>query len=173
LQKKPLQNDGEILLGRIEGTIMNNVDIEPTPEGIAKFLIGRTNEHWGKNKEPYLLSYVTPELQALGINYKAILGPGTTLKQFAGTLADQLKIVVHPIHKAKVGLVPATSNFVFHAEPTVGPIHAEDRPKKKPRQPSQRFIVMQFLAALSRLSEEEIKSVNIPVSILARLMEEK
>jgi hypothetical protein len=153
---------------------MNNVSIEPTREGIAKFLVDRTTEQWEKNKEPYLLSDVVPELQARGINnYRDILGPGVTLKVFAGTLADQLKIVTHPIHKSRVGLVPPTSDFVFHAEPTVGPVHAKEQTKKKPRQPSQRFIVMQFLAALSRLSEEEIKSVNIPVNVLARLMEEK
>jgi hypothetical protein len=44
---------------------------------------------------------------------------------------------------------------------------------KKPRQISQRYVVMQFLAALSRLSEEDQKSVNISTHVLARLMEQK
>src|SRR6266566_8581129 len=101
---------------------MNTMQVEPTADGITKFLLHRTNESWEKNKQPYMLSDVAPELKKFDVNYKDVLGPGMTLKGFASTLADKIKIVVHPIHKSKIGLVPATSDFVFHAEPTVGSI---------------------------------------------------
>jgi hypothetical protein len=149
--------------------------VEATPEGLAKFIVTRTKEHWEKFKQPYLLAYIPAELQPREIKYKEILGPGKTLKQFAallqdGSLSDELKVIIHPTQKAKVGLIPKTSNFVFEVEPTVGPgPKSQDRPKK-PRQPSQRFIVLQFLAALSRLSDEDLKTVNIPVNVLAKLM---
>jgi hypothetical protein len=83
-----------------------------------------------------------------------------------------LRIVVHPTQKAKIGIVPNESAFVFDAEPTVAMISRNQR-SKKPRQISQRYVVMQFLAALSRLSEENQKSVNISTHVLARLMEQK
>jgi hypothetical protein len=146
--------------------------VEATPEGIGEFIVMRARELWQEKKSPLLLSKIDPELKLHGINYKDILPQGTSLRQFVSTLDNKLRIVVHPIHKAKIGVVPHDSTFVFEAEPTVKPGPAIER-QKKIRQPNQRFIVMQFLTALSRLNEEERNSVVIPVQILARLMEEK
>jgi len=39
--------------------------------------------------------------------------------------------------------------------------------------PPQRYIVMQFLNLLSKLPEEDLKSVNIPVHVLAKLVEDE
>ena len=103
---------------------------------------------------------------------KKVLSEGTTLRQFVATL-DDLRIVVHPIQKAKIGVVPKDSPFTFEVEPTVKPTASTDERPRRIRQPNQRFVVMQFLAALSRLPPEDVKEVNIPVHVLARLMEDK
>ena|SRR5690348_12121290 len=145
--------------------------VEPTPEGIANYIRKRTHEEWEQKSSALFLSNVSPELLLRGVNYKEVLPKGTTLKQFVSTL-DDLRIVGHPLQKSKIGVVPKESPFTFEIEPTVGPSASNQKPKKS-RQPNQRFIVSQFLAALSRLSEEEIKQVTIPVHILARLMEDK
>lgn len=146
-------------------------DIEQTPKGISQFIVERVNAHWKQHLQPLLISKVAPELQLRGINYRSILEPGTTLKQFVSTVPD-VKIVVHPLHKAKIGIVPKESSFTYEIEPTVTPASKGTTPKR-PRKLSQRFIVQQFLTALSKLPEEDLKSISIPVHILAKLMEEK
>ena len=153
-------------------TVMSDTEkVEPTPEGIANYIRKRTHEVWEQQSSALFLSNISPELLLRGVNYKEVLPKGTTLKQFVSTL-DDLRIVAHPLQKAKVGVVPKESPFTFKIEPTVGPSASSETPKKS-RQLNQRVIVSQFLAALSRLSEEEIKQVTIPVHILARLMEDK
>ena len=155
----------------------NNVktesEVEATPDGIAAFIIRRAQQTWEEKQSPLLLSNISPELKVRGLNYKDVLPGGTTLRQFVATLDKDLRIVVHPVQKSKIGVVPNESTFVFEAEPTARPATAGTERPKKARQPNQRYIVMQFLSALSRLSENEQRSVSIPIHVLARLMEEK
>jgi hypothetical protein len=153
----------------MSGSTNTNTEIEATPDGIAKYIVERAQQTWDETKSPLLLSSISPELKLRGVNYKEVV-QGMTLRQFVGTL-ENLRIVVHPLQKAKIGVVPNDSTFVFEVKPTVRPATTGER-SKKVRQPNQRYIVMQFLAALSRLSEDERKSVSIPIHILARLMEE-
>jgi hypothetical protein len=148
-------------------------DIELTREGIADFILKLAQRTWEDKRSPLLLSNISPELKLRGVNYKDVLSEGETLRQFVSTLYKSIRIVAHPFQKAKIGVVPNESNFAFEVEPTVEPKRQGGERPKKTRLPSQRYIVMQFLTALSRLTEEEQKSVNIPVHILARLMEDK
>jgi hypothetical protein len=138
---------------------------------IADHIVQRTLETWERKKEPYLLSQISTELSPKGLNYKSVLGAGTTLKQFVSTLPG-VRVVIHPIQKAKVGLVPADSGFSFEIEPGVGAGGGLDDRPRRARVPSRKYVVMQFLDALSKLPEEELKSVNIPVHILAKLIED-
>jgi hypothetical protein len=142
-----------------------------TPDELNAFIIRQTNEHWEKKKSPYLLSNISTDLIPYGVNYRNIIGEGTTLKQYVSGLPP-VRVVVHPIQKAKVGLVPASSGFAFEMEPTVTGGSGSERPKR-PRMPSQKHIVMQFLNLLSKLSAEELKSVTIPVHVLAKLVEDE
>jgi hypothetical protein len=149
-----------------------NTEIESTSSGMAAYIVDRAKELWDEKKAPLLLSNISPELKLRGVDYKKVLSEGTTLRQFVATL-DDLRIVVHPIQKAKIGVVPKDSPFTFEVEPTVKPTASTDERPRRIRQPNQRFVVMQFLAALSRLPPEDVKEVNIPVHVLARLMEDK
>jgi hypothetical protein len=155
------------------GSIKTETEVEATPESVAAFIIKRAKEIWEEKQSPLMLSQISPELQLRNVNYKDVLPAGTTLRQFVATLDKDLRIVSHPVHKSKIAVVPNETTFVFEAEPTARPATAANERPKKARRPNQRFIVMQFLSALSRLSEDEQKSVSIPVHILARLMEEK
>jgi hypothetical protein len=146
-------------------------ELDATAEGLGKYIIKRTKEVWDTSSVPYMLSWISPELQAKGILYKTIIGP-QTLKQFAATLADHVRLVVHPTQKSRIGLVPKTENFEFEEELTLNTSLREATPKKL-RQPSQRYIVTQFLVALSRLNDDELNKINIPISVLAKLLGEK
>jgi hypothetical protein len=145
--------------------------MDETPEALNEFIIRRTNEHWEKTRAAYLLSNVSTDLIPYGVNYRNIIGVGTTLKQYVSGLPS-VRVVIHPIQKAKVGLVPADSGFAFEIEPTVTGSGDSERPKR-PRIPSQKHIVMQFLSLLSKLPAEELKSVIIPVHVLAKLVEDE
>lgn len=142
------------------------------PESLNEFIVRKTNEHWEKTKAPYLLSYVTTDLAPLGAHYRNIIGEGVTLKQYVSGIPS-VRVVVHPLHKAKVGLVPANVQFSFEIEPSVRSSGLVTEPLKRPRMPPQRYIVMQFLNLLSKLPEEDLKSVNIPVHVLAKLVEDE
>lgn len=170
-----LYNFSKRMMGlHMTDTLSADPEVEPTPEGIGAYIVKRARETWDEKKGPLLLSNIDPELKKFGINYKEVLPPNTSLRQFASTLVNDLRIVIHPIHKAKIGVVPNESNFVFEAEPTVSlRASTESEHPKKNRRSNQRYVVMQFLAALATLSEDERKSVTIPVQVLARLMEEK
>jgi hypothetical protein len=146
--------------------------VDAAPDAIAAYIINRAKKLWAEKKAPLLLSNISPELKLRGVNYKDVLPEGTTLRQFVATLSD-LRVVTHPIQKPKIGVVPKDSTFTFDVEPTVKSAGATDERPKRFRQTSQRYVVMQFLTVLSRLNPEEIKDVNIPVHVLARLMEEK
>jgi len=145
--------------------------MDETPDALNEFIVRRTEEHWEKTKTPYLLSKISTDLIHYGVNYRNIIGEGTTLKQYVSGLRS-VRIVAHPIQKAKVGLVPAGSGFVFEIEPTVTSGSGSEHPKRA-RMPSQKYIVMQFLNLLSKLPAEELKSVTIPVHVLAKLVEDE
>ena len=155
-----------------KGDGMSKDEVESTSDGIANFIVERAKEEWERFKRPYYLSNVSPELMLRNVNYKDVLGAGTSLKQFVGSLSCRVQLVSHPIHKAKVAAVPVDSGFSFEAEPAVATSQADEKPKRF-RQNSQRYAVLQFLTALSHLTDEEQKSVVIPVHILAKLMGEK
>jgi len=62
--------------------------LDATADGLGKYIIKRTKDVWDTSGAPYMLSWISPELQTKGILYKTIIGP-QTLKQFAATLADE------------------------------------------------------------------------------------
>lgn len=141
-----------------------------TVDDIRKHVIAKTTEVWSTSQQPYLISHISPELRAKGIEYKDIIAP-QTLKQFLGTVGE-VRIVQHPLHKPKIGLVPHGVAFEYEEDATVSR-STESTTPKRPRQPSSGYIVIQFLDALSKLDKEDLDKVNIPVSVLAQIVGRK
>jgi hypothetical protein len=64
----------------VEGAYMATMN--ETPDALNEFIVRRTDEHWEKTKAPYLLSKISTDLIPYGVNYRNIIGEGTTLKQY-------------------------------------------------------------------------------------------
>lgn len=132
---------------------------------IQAFLREMADAEWNQSKEPYLLSMAAPKLKDRGIIYREVLGQ-EKLKAFAKRTgsASGYRVVEHPLQKAKVGIVPEGAQFEFPPIPT-----KSSNPKGAPAFNRER-IVIEFLRALSNLSDEELKTVSIPTRVLAKLL---
>jgi len=144
---------------------------------IIKFAVDRTQAHWEVARQPYLISSLGTDLKSAGFDYRSLLGE-VTLGSFFSSRATDVKVVRHPTLKAKVGLIPATENYEYPAEDIlpgadqVGSLRAVERSAhtidRRPR--NARHVVMNFLEALGSLPEDDLQRVNIPVSVLAKLV---
>ncbi|APP99939.1 hypothetical protein PsaNZ63_00965 [Pseudomonas syringae pv. actinidiae] len=139
----------------LEGPTMNDEQLKDT-------LIHATRDFWAAYSNPLLLSNLPSSLSEKGIaDYKSILG-NTSLKAFVSTLAEQghLKVVTHPQHRAKIGLIPAEESYDFPQE--------EDAVKQKQKYTGDSHAV-RLLDILSKLDDQDLVNLNIPVSVLAKL----
>lgn len=148
--------------------------MEPTPESILAFARQKAQQAWDNKAPPYLLSNLSPDLAKEGIDYKGVLGE-QRLKDFLRSAPTQIKVVVHPTQKSKVGLIPPDESYAY--ETTQVP--AESTPVAKPagsekgKRSWRVYIVSNFLQMLSELEDSEASQVQIPLPILTKLMREK
>lgn len=122
---------------------------------------------WEQDKQPVLLSYLGTKLFEEGFDYKAILN-GSTLTALIRLETDKFKKVVHPLQRAKTGVIPANKSYEF---PSV-----EEESVTEARRPSvfeARNALYRFIHELSKLDDTEIDSVIIPTRVLIKLMEGK
>lgn len=143
--------------------------MEHDEEWLKALVARRTREIWDTQKRPYYISYIAVDAAQGGADYKKLIAP-LKLRQWAITSEiDGLKAVAHPIHKAKVGFIPADENYEFEDTSEAGPIVEDNRltsrPSVKTRRPT-----LQFLEALSSLSDSELDGVNIPLRTIVRLL---
>jgi hypothetical protein len=146
--------------------------MEKTTGALSEFITSKTKEHWDDTQTPWLLADVAPALREEGFDYKALIAP-LTLKQFAAGMSGKVKVIQHSTHKAQIGLVPdgATYSFEQKASEPKGGSKDEPGPKHPPR--SNKYVVLNFLQALSSLSDEDLEKVVVPTSVLAKLLKEK
>ena len=142
--------------------------MDHTEEDIQRELVKKARERWDTNeaKQPYFLSDVGIDMKILGIDYRAILGE-EGLKKFVRRTQHTAgyQLVEHPLQKAKVGIIPAGAKYSF---PNAA--HAEhDHERRSPAPASAERAVIDFLRALSHLSDEDQDAVVIPVRVLTRL----
>ena len=146
--------------------------MEFTKETLADVITKKTQEHWDDKQTPFLLAHVVPAIVKEGFDYKALIAP-LSLKQFASGMNGKVKVIQHSSHKARVGLIPANEEYSFEQLPVTTPKQAakDDIVNRGPR--SNKYVVLNFLQALSDLSDEELEKVVIPASVLAKLLKEK
>lgn len=129
---------------------------------LKEALINATQDFWAACGSPLLLSNLPNSLSEKGIaDYKSILG-NISLKSFVSTLANQgnLKVVTHPQHRAKIGLIPAEESYDF--------LQDENAVKQKQKFSGDSHAV-RLLDILSKLDDQDLVNLDIPVSVLAKL----
>lgn len=114
---------------------------------------------WQEENEPLLISNIPRHLA--GTDFRSVLGE-EGVKSFVSRTCAQggYKLVEDPIHKARVGIIPANEDYKFPMD-TQPPI-AEQKGKGE--------TALRFLELLSELSEDEQRSVVIPVNVICKLL---
>ncbi len=122
-------------------------------------LTEKVNTFWQSKEEPLLLSSFPMFWKK--DDYEGILD-GKTLKQFLQASSEGcFRIIEHPTQKAKVGLIPFNENYVF-SEEIASKDNAQQYNKEK--------ILLAFLNSLKDLSDKELDSINIPLSVMVKLL---
>lgn len=125
------------------------------------------SDYWKTHEKPLLLSNLPAVLEAKAPNFKSILG-SQSLKSFIKQNAIEMdvRLIEHPIHKAKVAVAPSTVTFDFLADSAV-----ESKDLKSPRSALRgEKAVLALLRSLSSLSDKELDQVSIPVSVLVKML---
>jgi hypothetical protein len=150
--------------------------VEATAPAILEFAAQRAKESWDERQQPYLLARLSPDLAREGVDYKSVLGE-VRLKDFFQSAGDQIRLVIHPTQRTKIGLVPAGIEFEFapaaagapssgrSAEPMTDPLRASAA--------RRRYIVSNFLGLLAELDDEDAAQVQIPTVVLTKLLRDK
>lgn len=129
----------------------------------------RTLETWEKLQRPYYISFIATDSAKQSQDYRAMIAP-LKLRQWAMTTdITGVKVVAHPVHKAKVGFVPADKDYTFEegaAESTSDPSAVAPRPPASPH----RRATLQFLQTLSALPDDELDEIDIPLRTIVRLL---
>lgn len=145
-----------------------------TKDNLIDIIEKKTREIWEDRKAPWLLSDVEPFLRKEGFSYKDLIAP-LTLKKFAAGLDGKVKVIQHSSRRARVGLIPPDKSYSFDtevADPTsVAPVRETSSARSHSR--NTKYVVLNFLQALSTLDEEDLEKVVIPTSVLAKLVKEK
>lgn len=141
--------------------------MDHTEDDIQRVLVEKAKERWDTEQRPYFLSDVGMDMGIKGIDYRAILGE-ERIKGFVQRTqqAAGYRLVQHPLQKAKIGIVPADAEYSFTDAVPAEP-HDERRPTVRA---SQERAVLEFLRALSNLSEKDQDGVVIPVRVLTKLL---
>ncbi|WP_338724163.1 hypothetical protein V9L16_00185 [Pseudomonas tolaasii] len=124
-----------------------------------------TREFWDINHRPLLLSNLPVEFKKNKVDdYSAIL-EGETLKSFVGRTSGDTSysVITHPVHRAKIGLIPPGETYQYQAEVETPPVNS---PAGALEQPNDAIALLEIL---SRLPKEELEKIVLPVSVLAKL----
>ncbi|RZU36810.1 hypothetical protein EV700_3282 [Fluviicoccus keumensis] len=121
------------------------------------------DSYWASRQVPVLLSGLPSMLQEKIPNFRALLGV-RTLKVFLQETGGNAgyKLVEHPSQKARIGVIPAAEEYVFPSEPQTSTKTIKDDVRQE--------AVLAFLRELSKLPDSELDKVNIPVSVLVKLL---
>lgn len=125
-----------------------------------EFLRDRTHETWDELKIPYYLSVLGSDLEKKGVKYRDFTGPLRLAQWLAHEKIPETKLIVHPHHKAKVGLLPSEVIFNFEEDDS-----GESIKKSQKRNQSEKALI-DFVKAFSVLPEEALESYEIPAKIL-------
>ena len=127
-----------------------------------------TQAYWDANQRPLLLSNLPVIFAELQVDYRTELD-GETLKSFVKRTcnAATYKVITHPVHRAKIGLVPPDVHYEFEVDPE--PVQ-EATPSEIAHVQNDAIALLNIL---SKLDSEDLEKINIPVSVLAKLFKQR
>lgn len=115
---------------------------------------------WQRDKQPLLISNIPRQIPDK--DFRAVLGT-EGVKGFVARTCDagKYKLVEDPNHKARVGIIPADETYEFPTS-TKHPVAGEKHKGETMRR---------FLELLGELSENEQRSVVIPINVITKLLQ--
>ncbi|MDH1558245.1 hypothetical protein ACSMFQ_03340 [Ectopseudomonas chengduensis] len=124
-----------------------------------------TQKNWSDQQKPMLLSNLPAELKKMGLeDYREVLS-GISLKSFVSDTAgqDNYKVVSDPRAKAKIGLIPPEAEYEFavKSESASADLGVKGAAAKNS--------AVALLGILSKLSNEDLEKIDIPLSVLVSL----
>lgn len=128
-------------------------------EELSKIIEETTKRHWEESGEPLLLSSIpqklTLEYQQV---YKNVITDVYRLKNFIDDSSKNYdyKIVVHEKEKAKIGLIPKNAEYKF----IMDGIHENKK---------QKNLAISLIEIISKLTEDDINKIEIPVYVIVKL----
>lgn len=127
---------------------------------LSKILKEKTLRYWSEKHNPLLLSTLAKEIQRdIGASeYDSLLGESGSLKNFIQATQSAntgYKLIEHPEQKAKIGLIPFKENYFF--------------PSKKNN--LNEADIAGFVKVLKTLTEEELKQLSVPASLIVRIFD--
>lgn len=120
------------------------------------------SDYWETNKKALLLSNLSPLLIDKIPDYKQTLA-GKSLKDFIRESSHEFeyKLVEHPAQSAKIGVIPEGVDFSFLNEKSIQQEKLETNYEKS---------IFYFLKELKKLDPEDIDKIQIPLSVLVKLI---
>lgn len=139
-------------------------------ETLIEFLKWKTSEEWQTRQQPYLLSLVPTDFPEPEDTYRGILA-GERLKAFTKRTAHDAgyKVVEHPRHKARVGLVPFEAEFSWDDEVTLAAANRKEGTTDERNFETAPAQLQSFLHTLAALRDDELDQMNIPLKIILKL----
>lgn len=134
-----------------------------TKEELQSKLEKLTCDYWDKNQKPLLLSGLVPAIEREGILLSDVIGE-VRIKEFIKQTSYEgagYKLVVDPIHKARIGIIPSKENYSYSGRVDTSSNATLDASHKT---------TMDFLALIKQLPKDEADQVHIPIRILAKLL---
>ncbi len=137
---------------------------------MKNFIARRTVETWHTHERPYYLSFIATDMGKEGANYRSIIGPLRLRQWVTTTEIPGIKVVAHPVHKAKIGFIPEDKDFTFNDEAVSLPPMVPKLGDRQPKFSRNRYRLLQFLDLLSELNDEELRDINIPIKTIVRIL---
>lgn len=137
-------------------------------ESFKDFLRKRAQETWVERQTPYYMSFVANDLKKQGINYHNFTGPLRLVQWASKEKIPDTRLVSHPTVKAKVGLIPENVPFEFDDD-AQGSISAPRVTSSGKRGQA----LIDFVEALTSLSEEAAENYSVPSTVLIALLNQK
>ncbi|WP_156381466.1 hypothetical protein [Aurantimonas sp. Leaf443] len=145
---------------------------QPSADDVAKCISDIVHRTWAESQQPVLLAALPPLIERVVGDYDEALG-GRGLFQFTQeALADDVVAVRHPVHIAKVGLIPKGKAYQFPTDgsgPTRGPSFTRLLRESARGKAGEKTKLDTLMEVLSDLDEEDAKQVSIPFHIILKL----
>ncbi|RUL78254.1 hypothetical protein [Dyella choica] len=126
-------------------------------------------EHWASQKKPIYVSNIPRALKERfpNLDLQEVLGDLRLKRMIKETeSAGNYELIEHPSHPAKVMLAPRSANYKLAPEN-----NPESQSASQVLHGRNKEAMLAFFRALSSLPEKELEKINIPVSVIVKLLQ--